>query len=119
MTTVALDGSSIVKTDSTAFTYQTTRSDSGVDCLTTAERDTILQKLLSGSNVLFTREDGTGTPKQVQQLSASMIEQNEDGSVCFTSGNGNQTCLIPTETECASAMTRRRLVVSEHVNRSL
>lgn len=107
MTTV--DGSSIVKTDSTAFKYSSTKTSSGTECLTAQEKEAILKQLMSGSNVLLERNGVNGTQSQVQQLSTSTITQNEDGSICFASSNGSQICLVPDATECGSEAGRRRL----------
>lgn len=105
MTTV--DGSTIVKTDSTAFTYTAEKTESGAHCLTVAEREELLGQIMSGSKVLLERLDVNGTQKQVQQLSSSAIEYNEDDSVCLTLSNGNQICLIPDSTDCSTS--RRHL----------
>jgi hypothetical protein len=76
--------------------------------LTVAEREELLGQIMSGSKVLLERLDVNGTTqKQVQQLSSSAIEYNEDDSVCLTLSNGNQICLIPDSTDCSTS--RRHL----------
>ena len=106
MTTV--DGSTIVKTDSTAFTHTPIKSDSGdVYCLTMAEADAMVAKVVSGSNVLVAFEAFNGTQKQVEQLSSSTVTYNEDGSVCFNSGTSQEICVRPSTGACESV--RRRL----------
>lgn len=109
MTTV--DGTAIVKTDSTAFNYRAEKGENDVHCLTASQREAILNQLMSGSNVLLERDAVNGTQKQVDMLSSSTIQYQEDGSVCFTSSNGSYICIVPDEAACG-VERRRKLVVS-------
>jgi len=108
MTTV--DGSSVVKTDSTAFNHKTEKGDNGYYCTTAAEANEIVSKLSSGSKVLleFPLDGVNGTSKEVYELSSSTVVYNEDGSICFVSGNGQQICTVPKSSNCQS-FNRRRL----------
>jgi len=109
MTTV--DGTAIVKTDSTAFSYQAAKVNGDVHCLTGSEREAILNQLMSGSSVLLERDDLNGTQKQVEKLSSSTIQYQQDGSVCFVSSNGSSVCMIPDAAACGKER-RRRMVIS-------
>jgi len=111
MTTV--DGSSIVKTDSTAFNYQAEKLEDDVYCLSAAEQQTILNQLKSGSNVLVEREGYNGTQSHIQQLSSSTIQQNEDGSICLFSSTGDKVCLVPNDPACANSRRKRHLTLEE------
>ena len=104
MTTV--DGSTIVKTDSTAYTYKPLKADTGTYCLTEAERDAVLQQVLSGSNVFMEREDVNGTQKHVEQISSTTVVYGEDGTVCFIDATGSQACIRKATTECESCRRR-------------
>jgi hypothetical protein len=106
MTTV--DGSAIVKTDSTAFTHTPVKSDTGTYCITAAEAQAMAGKVLSGSSVLVEFEAKNGTQKEVQQLSSSTVTYNDDGSMCFVAENGRTVCMKPAS-ECNSDSVRRRL----------
>jgi len=105
MTTV--DGTAIVKTDSTAFTYQAVKGDGDYHCLTATEKEALMQQLMSGSSVLLERDDLNGTQKQVEKLSSSTIQMQQDGSVCLTSSSGSTVCMVPDEGACG--IDRRRM----------
>lgn len=107
MTTI--DGSKVVKTDSTAFTFQPEKIESGEFCLSSMDGSDIMSKVLSGSNVMMTLQGINGTRTRVERLSSSNIEMDEDGSVCFGDANGQQVCMTASP-ECTS--TRRRLALS-------
>jgi len=104
MTTI--DGTTIVKTDSTAFNYRAEKTDGDVHCLTASEREAILNQLMSGSNVLLERDAVNGTQKQVEKLSSSTVQYQEDGSVCFTSSAGSTICMVPDEAACGNERRR-------------
>jgi len=112
-----VDGTAIVKTDSTAFNYRAESVDGDVHCLTASERKAILTQVTSGSNVLLERDAINGTQKQVDKLSSSKIQYHDDGSVCFISSDGTSICMIPDAAACGNA-TRRRSLLSASCNPS-
>jgi len=115
MTTI--DGSKVIKTDSTAYTFKPAKIDSGSYCVSPQEASDLMSRVMSGSNVLMKLQAVNNTRTVVQRLSSSTMDMGGDSTICFTSSNQELICMSPSE-ECTAARRNRRLVVVEGVNAS-
>ncbi len=105
MTTV--DGTRIIKTDSTAVIIEPKKIENGDLCIRSYEVGGMMSQIMSGSNVLMQLKGVNGTQTHVERISSSSIDLgNDDGSLCFTSASGALVCLTPS-TECTAARRRK------------
>jgi len=102
------DQQTIVKTDSNAYIILPEKIENDQYCLTANEVDDMVAKIISGSNVILKLEGINQTHTRYEHLSKfTMDVQEDDESICFTSENGRQVCMIPS-LDCET-LTRRKL----------